>query len=167
MRENSYFKRSLAIIMAIIMVFTYMPAMVWADETGAATKVNTVEDFAGMNPSSVFNALKGKVTVEYSHNASFKGEDGKEFVDDAEKGALKSNSMTMANSEIAVNIKVNDGVKASKLYFDYEVSGEGSSTVYDGLQVNGGKKIGTTDGFVTHEMQVKGGGSVKIAYVKD
>ena len=119
-------------------------------------------------PSSVFNALKGKVTVEYSHNASFKGEDGKEFVDDAEKEALKSNSMKMDSSEVAVNIKINDGVKASKLYFDYEVSSESSSNyASDRLEINKGPRIGTTDGFVTHEMQVKGGDSVKIAYVKD
>ena len=76
MRENSYFKRSLAMIMAIIMVFTYMPAMAWADETGAASKVKTAEDFAGMNPSGNYK-LAADITVTEPYpefNGTFDGD---------------------------------------------------------------------------------------------
>ncbi|MFR2531226.1 MAG: immunoglobulin-like domain-containing protein [Anaerovoracaceae bacterium] len=118
-------------------------------------------------PSSVFNALAGKATVEYQSNSSFTGIAGEEFVDDDDEGALKSNSCGMANSEVIVKIKFNDSVENARLSFDYRVEGEGSYTVYDGLRINGGNKIGTTTGYVTHQMSVKGGDEVTLSYEKD
>ena len=121
-------------------------------------------------PSNIFNGLKGKATVEYSHNSSYKGKDGKEFVDDATENALKSNSAGMDSSQVTVTITLNEDVKASKLYFDYKVSSETSSSGYasDGLKINDSySKIGTTDGFVAYSMTVTGGDEVKLTYVKD
>lgn len=53
-------------------------------------------------PSHVFDGLKGKATVEYSHNNSYKGKDGEEFIDDTAEGALKSNSAGMDSSQVTV-----------------------------------------------------------------
>ena len=120
-------------------------------------------------PSHVFNGLKGKATVEYSHNSSYKGEDGKEFIDDTAEVALKSNSAGMGSSQVTVTITLNEDVKASKLYFDYKVSSETSyGYVSDGLKINDSySKIGTTDDFVAYSMTVSGGDKVKLTYVKD
>ena len=117
-------------------------------------------------PSHVFNGLKGKATVEYSHNSSYKGEDGKEFIDDTAEGALKSNSAGMNNSQVTVTITLNEDVKASKLYFDYKVSTE---TYGDGLLINStsGSKITTTKEFVSKFLTVTGGQKVTLTYAKD
>lgn len=63
-------------------------------------------------PSHVFDGLKGKATVEYSHNNSYKGKDGEEFIDDTAEGALKSNSAGMDSSQVTVTITLNEDVKA-------------------------------------------------------
>ena len=120
-------------------------------------------------PSHVFNGLKGKATVEYSHNPSYKGADGEEFVDDATENALKSNSAGMDSSQVTVTITLNEDVKASKLYFDYKVSSESfSGYASDGLKINDSySKIGTTDGFVAYTMSVNGGNTIKLTYEKD
>ncbi len=121
-------------------------------------------------PSKVFDGLKGKATVEYSHNTSYKGKDGEEFVDDATENALKSNSAGMGGSQVTVTITLNEDVKASKLYFDYKVSSETSSSGYasDGLKINDSyNKIGTTDGFVAYTMSVNGDDKIKLTYAKD
>ena len=54
-----------------------------------------------------------------------------------------------------------------ELSFDYKVDGEGGYTIYDGLSINGGSKIGTTSDFVSYKMSVKGGDKVTIAYIED
>lgn len=121
-------------------------------------------------PSHVFNGLKGKATVEYSHNNSYKGKDGEEFIDDTAEGALKSNSAGMDSSQVTVTITLNEDVKASRLYFDYKVSSETSSSGYasDGLKINDSySKIGTTDGFAAYVMSVNGGDKIKLTYAKD
>ena len=120
-------------------------------------------------PSTVFNGLKGKATVEYSHNDSYKGKNGEEFIDDTAEGALKSNSAGMDSSQVTVTITLNKDVKASKLYFDYKVSSESSSGyASDGLKINDSySKIGTTDGFVAYTMSVNGGDKIKLTYAKD
>ncbi len=120
-------------------------------------------------PSHVFNGLKGKATVEYSHNNSYKGKAGEEFIDDTAEGALKSNSAGMDSSQVTVTITLNKDVKASKLYFDYKVSSESSSGyASDGLKINDSySKIGTTDGFVAYTMSVKGDDTIKLTYAKD
>ena len=121
-------------------------------------------------PSHVFDGLKGKATVEYSHNNSYKGKDGEEFIDDTAEGALKSNSAGMDSSQVTVTITLNEDVKASRLYFDYKVSSETSSSGYasDGLKINDSySKIGTTDGFAAYVMSVNGGDKIKLTYAKD
>lgn len=55
-----------------------------------ATAPYTIKINEKLFPSTVFNSLKGYATVEYSHNSSYTGEDGKEFVD--EDGTLVSNN---------------------------------------------------------------------------
>ena len=120
-------------------------------------------------PSNVFNGLKGKATVEYSHNSSYKGKDGEEFVDDPAEDALKSNSAGMSSSQVTVTITLNEYVKASKLYFDYKVSSESAyGYVSDGLKIKDSySKIGTTDDFVAYSMTVRGGDEIKLTYAKD
>ena len=120
-------------------------------------------------PSTVFNGLKGKATVEYSHNSSYTGKGGEEFVDDTAEGALKSNSAGMDSSQVTVTITLNKDVKASKLYFDYKVSSESSSGyASDGLKINDSySKIGTTNGFVAYTMSVNGGDKIQLTYAKD
>ena len=120
-------------------------------------------------PSHVFDGLKGKATVEYSHNNAYKGKDGEEFIDDTAEGALKSNSAGMDSSQVTVTITLNEDVKASKLYFDYKVSSESfSGYASDGLKINDSySKIGTTDGFVAYTMSVNGGDKIQLTYAKD
>ena len=84
-------------------------------------------------PSHVFDGLKGKATVEYSHNNSYKGKDGEEFVDDATENALKSNSAEVNASQVTVAIKFAENLKKSKFRFWYKVSSE---TKYDYLKIN-------------------------------
>ena len=38
-RNISYFKKTLVVLMAMIMVFTYMPGMAWAEETAEIAEV--------------------------------------------------------------------------------------------------------------------------------
>lgn len=118
-------------------------------------------------PSSVFNGLAGKASVEYSHNSYFKGADGEEFVDDAEEGALRSNSSNMDRSTVTVTIRLNENIGKAKLSFDYRIESEGSYYVYDGLRINGGSKIGTTSGYVNYESVVEGGDEITLTYEKD
>ena len=117
-------------------------------------------------PSHVFDGLKGKATVEYSHDGSYKGANGEEFIDDTAEGALKSNSAGMNSSQVTVTITLNKDVKASKLYFDYKVSTE---TYGDGLLINStsGSKITTTQEFVSKFLTVTGGQKVTLTYAKD
>ena len=46
--NNSYFKKALVMLMAVIMVFTYMPNMAWADGDSAVTTSLTVELASGL-----------------------------------------------------------------------------------------------------------------------
>lgn len=118
-------------------------------------------------PSAVFNGLKGYAEVTYSHNSGYKGEDGKEFVDDSANG-LKSNSAGMSSSQVTITIKFFASAPKAQLTFDYKVSSEaGSYSVYDGLQINNGSKIGGTIDWTTHELTVNGGDTVTLSYTKD
>ena len=117
-------------------------------------------------PSHVFNGLKGKVTVEYSHNNSYKGKDGKEFIDDTAEGALKSNSASINNSQVTVTIKFAEDLKTSKFRFWYKVSSEKG---YDYLKINDetGKTISGEIDWTKKELTVKGGETVTLTYIKD
>ena len=118
-------------------------------------------------PSNVFNSLKGKATVEYSHNSYYKGKDGEEFVDtEEEEGALKSNSAGMYSSIVTATITIKDGVSPSILSFDYKVSSESS---YDGLIINNNtsKLISGNGKWESYELQVKAGDKITLAYKKD
>ncbi len=115
-------------------------------------------------PSTIFNTLKGKATVEYSHNTSYKGEDGQEFVDHTD-GSLKSNSADMNNATVTITIKFADNLPASTFSFDYKVSAE---TYGDGIQINGGNTIGGQQtSFTSYTANVKGGDTFTITYKKD
>ncbi len=130
------------------------------------TAAYTVRIGEKLFPSSVFNGLKGKATVEYTHNTSFTGEDGQEFIDDSTEGALKSNSAGMNSSRVTVTIKFNGDLKTSKLKFQYKVSSEKN---YDYLKINSetSKSLSGTIDWTAKELTVKGGDTVTIAYVKD
>ena len=118
-------------------------------------------------PSAVFNGLKGYAEVTYSHNSGYKGEDGKEFVDDGANG-LKSNSAGMSSSQVTITIKFFASAPKAQLTFDYKVSSEGSSYyASDGLQINNGSKIGGTIDWTTYELTVSGGDTVTLSYTKD
>lgn len=118
-------------------------------------------------PSTVFNPLQGKASVEYSHNTSFKGNDGEEFID-AEDGVLKSNSAKQSSSSVTATITIKEGVSPSILSFDYKISSE---SLYDGLTiaVNGkaGSLISGSGDWTTYEQQVKAGDTVTLTYKKD
>ena len=115
-------------------------------------------------PSAIFNSLKGKATVEYSHTGSYKGEDGQEFVDHTD-GSLKSNSADMNSSTVTITIKFADNLPASAFSFDYKVSAENYG---DGIQINGGSTIGGQQtSFTNYTVNVKGGDTFTITYKKD
>ena len=116
-------------------------------------------------PSTVFNALAGKAQVAYSHNSSYKGEPGQEFVE--EDGVLRSNSKGQGNSQVTVTITIDESVAQGSLSFWYKVSSEGSWTIYDGLVINKGSKVGGEIDWTKHTLDVKGGDMVTLTYVKD
>lgn len=116
-------------------------------------------------PSAVFNALVGKAQVAYTHNDKYQGEPGQEFVE--EDGVLHSNSKGQGNSQVTVTITIDESVAQGSLSFWYKVSSEGSWTVYDGLAINNGSKIGGEINWTKHTLDVKGGETVTLTYVKD
>lgn len=119
-------------------------------------------------PSAVFNGLAGKAKVEYSHNNNWTGEEGQEFVDDEDLGALKSNSYHQNSSEVTIKITLEQNIKPSVLTFDYKVISEGrGSSVNDGLKINNGSKIGGEVDWTTYKQTVKGGDVITLTYVKD
>ena len=65
-RNISYFKKTLVVLMAMIMVFTYMPGMAWADEVDAGN----AEAESGIDMQADPNAELISVTLE-GHQAYF------------------------------------------------------------------------------------------------
>ena len=116
-------------------------------------------------PSTVFNALAGKAQVVYTHNDKYQGEPGQEFLE--EDGVLRSNSMGQGNSQVTVTITIDESVAQGSLSFWYKVSSEGSWTVYDGLVINSSSKVGVEIDWTKHTLDVKGGDTVTLTYVKD
>lgn len=134
-------------------------------ETTYSVKINKK-----LFPSKAFNALEGYATVEYSHTGDkYTAGDGKEFVDDADEGALKSNSAGMDNTTVTVTITFLPNAPKMLLSFDYKVSSEGSaSNDWDGIKINGGKTIGgLQSAYTTYEQAVNAGDKFTIAYKKD
>lgn len=134
-------------------------------ETTYSVKINKK-----LFPSKVFNALEGYATVEYSHTGDkYTAGDGKEFVDDADEGALKSNSAGMDNTTVTVTITFLENAPKMLLCFDYKVSSEGSAyNDWDGIKINGGKTIcGIQSTYTTYEQAVNAGEQFTIAYKKD
>ena len=119
-------------------------------------------------PSAVFNGLKGYAEVTYSHNSGYKGEDGKEFVDDGANG-LKSNSAGMSSSQVTITIKFFASAPMAEFSFDYKTSCEGSATSdWDGLQINGGRAMGGIQTeYTTYTQVVNAGETVTLTYKKD
>lgn len=116
-------------------------------------------------PSTVFNSLKGYATVEYSHNSSYTGEDGKEFVD--EDGTLVSNNKKTKNASVTITITFLEDIKTSELTFDYRISSESSDKVT--IKKNSEQllsKGGTVD-WTNQTIEVKAGDEVTITYAKD
>lgn len=134
-------------------------------ETTYSVKINKK-----LFPSKAFNALEGYATVEYSHTGDkYTTGDGKEFVDDADEGALKSNSAGMDNTTVTVTITFLENAPKMLLSFDYKVSSEGSAyNDWDGIKINGGKTIcGIQSTYTTYEQAVNAGEQFTIAYKKD
>ena len=61
--QVSYFKKALVVLMAVIMVFTYMPSMAWADETE-----NGAEASVGLNALNIYDISgeKGEIQPNFS-----------------------------------------------------------------------------------------------------
>lgn len=133
-------------------------------ETTYSVKINKK-----LFPSKAFNALEGYATVEYSHTGKYTAGDGKEFVDDAQEGALRSNSAGMDNTTVTVTITFLENAPKMLLSFDYKVSSEGSAyNDWDGIKINGGKTIcGIQSTYTTYEQAVNAGDKFTIAYKKD
>lgn len=134
-------------------------------ETTYSVKINKK-----LFPSKAFNALEGYATVEYSHTGNkYTGGNGKEFVDDADENALRSNSAGMDSTTVTVTITFLPNAPKMLLSFDYKVSSEGSaSNDWDGIKINGGKTIGgVQSAYTTYEQAVNAGEKFTIAYKKD
>lgn len=134
-------------------------------ETTYSVKINKK-----LFPSKVFNGLEGYATVEYSHTGDkYTAGDGKEFVDDAQEGALRSNSAGMNSTTVTVTVTFLENAPKMLLSFDYKVSSEGSAyNDWDGIKINGGKTIcGIQSTYTTYEQAVNAGEQFTIAYKKD
>lgn len=133
-------------------------------ETTYSVKINKK-----LFPSKAFNALEGYATVEYSHTGKYTAGDGKEFVDDAQEGALRSNSAGMNSTTVTATITFLENAPKMLLSFDYKVSSEGSAyNDWDGIKINGGKTIcGIQSTYTTYEQAVNAGDKFTIAYKKD
>lgn len=130
-----------------------------------ATATYTIKINEKLFPSTVFNSLKGYATVEYSHNSSYTGEDGKEFVD--EDGTLVSNNKKTKNASVTITITFLEDIKTSELTFDYRISSESSDKVT--IKKNSEQllsKGGTVD-WTNQTIEVKAGDEVTITYAKD
>lgn len=130
-----------------------------------ATAPYTIKINEKLFPSTVFNSLKGYATVEYSHNSSYTGEAGKEFVD--EDGTLVSNNKKTKNASVTITITFLEDIKTSELTFDYRISSESSDKVT--IKKNSEQllsKGGTVD-WTNQTIEVKAGDEVTITYAKD
>lgn len=133
-------------------------------ETTYSVKINKK-----LFPSKAFNALEGYATVEYSHTGKYTGGNGKEFVDDADEGALKSNSAGMNSTTVTVTVTFLENAPKMLLSFDYKVSSESN---YDKLLVAQNRetkltKSGTVAWTADNSLTVKGGDIVTLTYSKD
>ena len=105
--------------------------------------------------------------MEYSHTGDkYTAGDGKEFVDDADEGALKSNSAGMNSTTVTVTVTFLENAPKMLLSFDYKVSSEGSAyNDWDGIKINGGKTIcGIQSTSTTYERAVHAGEQFTIAF---
>lgn len=134
-------------------------------ETTYSVKINKK-----LFPSKVFNALEGYATVEYSHTGDkYTAGDGKEFVDDADENALRSNSAGMNSTTVTVTVTFLENAPKMLLSFDYKVSSESN---YDKLLVAQNRetkltKSGTVAWTADNSLTVKGGDIVTLTYSKD
>ena len=134
-------------------------------ETTYSVKINKK-----LFPSKVFNALEGYATVEYSHTGDkYTAGDGKEFVDDADENALRSNSAGMNSTTVTVTVTFLENAPKMMLSFDYKVSSESN---YDKLLVAQNRetkltKSGTVAWTADNSLTVKGGDIVTLTYSKD
>lgn len=113
--------------------------------------------------------MEGYATVEYSHTGKYTAGDGKEFVDDAQEGALRSNSAGMNSTTVTVTITFLENAPKMLLSFDYKVSSESN---YDKLLVAQNRetkltKSGTVAWTADNSLTVKGGDIVTLTYSKD
>lgn len=151
-------KKILSLFLVMIMVLGLLP--------NAALATGTDGEF----PSTVFDVLSGKATVEYGHTGSFKGENSQEFVKTEKDGydVLQSNNQRQDGTTVTITITVDPSVQAAELSFWYKVSSEASgNSVWDGLKINDGDKIGGEVDWTLHRVAVTGGDTVTLAYTKD
>ena len=133
-------------------------------ETTYSVKINKK-----LFPSKAFNALEDYATVEYSHTGKYTAGDGKEFVDDADENALRSNSAGMNSTTVTVTVTFLENAPKMLLSFDYKVSSESN---YDKLLVAQNRetkltKSGTVAWTADNSLTVKGGDIVTLTYSKD
>ena len=136
-----------------------------APETPASQSARSgkAASMAGL-PDDFFADIANYAEVTYGHNEKFTGTSGEEFVYDADKGALKSNSGSMNESSVWVEIRIKDNVSPVLLSFDYKVSSEKS---YDGLKINGGNLISGEVGWTSYTITANSGNTIQLTYEKD
>ena len=117
----------------------------------------------------VFAEIRQYADVTFSHNTSFKGADGEEFVFDNETGAQKSNSAGQSNSQVWVTIKWNNDAPTAELSLKYKVSTRdpGYSSASDGLQIDSSySKIGGEVDWTEYTKTMTPGLTLTLKYVK-
>ncbi len=136
-----------------------------APETPAfqSARSGKAASMAGL-PDDFFADIANYAEVTYGHNEKFTGTSGEEFVYDADKGALKSNSGSMNESFVWMEIRIKDNVSPVLLSFDYKVSSEKN---YDGLKINGGNLISGVVGWTSYTITANSGDTIQLTYEKD
>ena len=115
--KNSYFKRTLVVLMAIMMVFTCMPNGMWGGaetawaDTGV-TEISTADGFYGMDATGSYK-LTADITITASYAQEFSGTfDGNGHtvtLDGTMNGVFTSTSASAVIQNLAVEGTVSGG----------------------------------------------------------
>ena len=97
-KEISYFKKALVMLMAVMMIFTMMPSMAWADgeNTGTAAGVG-----ANQGENQIVETFKGTAAHGYVKDISF-GDD--EFKEDEKIDAAMNYTFNPAQTEYSLTL---------------------------------------------------------------
>ncbi len=148
-------KKTLAIIVAIVMLISTMPL----------SAMTTLDTRSSVAEGSVFGELENLAQISYSHNDDYTGNDGEEFIEDGD-GTIKSNSSGMSSSTVTMRIEFNEDVPSMMLSFEYKVSSESR---YDYLSINEStdKSLSGEIDWTVYTQEISGGSVVTLSYKKD